>query len=94
MISVAVGALEGKLEVYLETADASSEPILIDPTYQGLTKLWGIFQLLGAVPVYLLPELDDPSLTGLPRGLSARALVGAAQTLGGAGLRSCHGGEA
>jgi hypothetical protein len=95
VISIAVGALEGKLEVYLETAgEGAPDPILVDPTYQGLMKLWGLFQLLGPVPVYLLPEVTDSRLTGLPEGFDVKGLISAAQTLGRGGWHSCPGGEA
>lgn len=95
MISVAVGALQGKLEVYLESGGyEAAEPIIVDPDHSGLMKLWGIFQLVGRAPVYLLPELDDSSLTGLPPGFDTRGLIAAAQTLGQAGWHSCPGGEA
>lgn len=95
MITVAVGALQGRIEVYLETAGVeAAEPIIIDPDHQGLMKLWGLFQLVGRAPVYLLPELEDSSLTGLPDGCDVRGLISAAQTLGTAGWHSCPGGEA
>lgn len=95
MISVAVGALEGKLEIYLETGSMGApDPIIIEHTHGGLMRLWGLFQLLGRVPVHYLPEVHDPSLTGLPAGLDVVSLVTAAQVLGGAGWHSCPGGEA
>jgi len=95
VISVAVGALEGKLELYLETQGfGTPEPFTVEPTHQGLMQLWGFFQMLGPVPVYLMPEVNDRSLTGLPEGVNVQHFVSAAQTLGNLGWHSCPGGTA
>lgn len=96
MISIAVGALQGKIELYLEMAGSHtvSEPITFEPSHEGLMAMWGLFQSVGGVPVRFMPEISDPELTGLPRHFDATKFVGAARYLSTLDWRSCPGGDA
>lgn len=96
MISIAVGALQGKLELYLEMAGSAavSEPMVFETNHEGLMAMWSFFQSMGPVPVHFMPELDNPSLTGLPAGVSGAEFVTGARLLGMLGWHSCPGGEA
>lgn len=96
MISIAVGALQGKIELYLEMAGsyAVPEPMVFEPSHEGLMAMWSLFQSMGAVPVHFMPEIGDPSLTGLPRNFDAAGFVGTARYLSTLEWRSCAGGEA
>jgi hypothetical protein len=96
VISIAVGALQGKLELYLEMPGtaAVSEPMVFEPTHEGLMAMWSFFESMGPVPVHFMPEINDPGLTGLPADMSCTEFVTSARLLGLLGWHSCKGGEA
>lgn len=96
MISIAVGALQGKIELYLEMAGSPgvSEPMVFEPSHEGLMAMWGLFQSMGGVPVRFMPEISDPELTGLPQSFDTASFVATARYLSTLDWRSCPGGEA
>jgi hypothetical protein len=95
VISIAVGALEGKIELYLEQAGTSyTDPLIIEPSHEGLLTMWQLFQSMGPVPVRFMPEISDPGLTGFPAGVDGAAFVSAAQLMSELGWYSCTGGTA
>lgn len=94
-VSIAVGALEGKIELYLESAGFSAaEPLIIEPSHEGLLTMWNLFQSMGPVPVHFMPEISDRRLTGFPEGVDGAGFVNAARHLSLLGWHSCPGGSA
>ena len=94
-ISIAVGALEGKIELYLESAGFSAaDPLIIEPSHEGLLTMWNLFQTMGPVPVHFMPELSNRQLTGFPEGVDGAGFVSAARYLSELGWSSCPGGSA
>lgn len=96
MCSVAVGALEGKIELYLETSGPGSvsAPIPYEPTHEGLMAMWALFQAVGSLPIHFMPEIADTRLTGLPKGVDVVGFVSTARYLSEMGWHSCPGGDA
>lgn len=94
-VSIAVGALEGKIELYLESAGFSvADPLIIEPSHEGLLTMWNLFQSMGPVPLHFMPEIKNRKLTGFPEGVDGAEFVSAARYLSELGWSSCSGGEA
>ena len=94
-VSIAVGALEGKIELYLESAGFSVvDPLIIEPSHEGLLTMWNLFQSMGPVPLHFMPEISNRKLTGFPEGVDPTGFVNTARYLSELGWSSCPGGSA